>query len=90
MKTIEQLVELSSNPYYSLSPEEKARLDDFLSKRSEQFTQQKNNGKSSEKNIPATVLNKNIVKKETGEIPTVDNVVSDEEKNSSQTRSKPL
>jgi len=75
MKSIEQLLELRSNPYYEFTPEEKAALDDFLQPKSEQQSQTKKNGKDSEKNIPATVLNKNVVKKETGKIPTVDNVV---------------
>tara|TARA_B100001250_G_scaffold371758_1_gene356775 strand:+ start:333 stop:620 length:288 start_codon:yes stop_codon:yes gene_type:complete len=75
MKSIEQLLALKKNPYYQFTPEEAAALEVFLSKKPAKKTQQKNNGKKSEKNIPATVLNKNIVKKETGEIPTVDNVV---------------
>jgi hypothetical protein len=80
MKTIEQLIQLSNNPYYKFSPEEKSRLNDFLSKKSEQSSQHKNNGKDSEKNIPATVLNKNVPKKETGEIPTINNVAKANEK----------
>ena len=88
MKSIEQLLELSNNPYYQFSPEEKARLDAFLFKKSAQFNQQKNSDKNSEKNIPATVINKNVVKKETGKIPTVDNIVKDDEKNDSLTSSK--
>lgn len=76
MKTIEQLIELSQNQYYSLTNEEQATLDAFLFEKAAQADQQKNSGKKSEKNIPATVINKNIVKKETGEIPTVDNVAT--------------
>lgn len=74
MKSIEQLIELSNNPYYTFSLEEKAELDSFLSKKSEQSRQAKKSTDSSEKNIPATVLNKNKVQKETGEIPTINNV----------------
>lgn len=74
MKSIEQLLEISKNPYYTLTNEEQARLDDFLSKKSEQKAPVKKNGKDSEKNIPATVINKNVVKKETGDIPTINNV----------------
>lgn len=71
MKTVEQLLELKDNPYYAMSPEEKKLLNDFLSKNSGQTSQAKSNGKDSEKNIPATVLNKNKVQKETGEIPKI-------------------
>lgn len=74
MKSIEQLLQLKENPYYQLSPEEKARLDVFLFEKQVQQSQPKKNGKDSEKNIPATVLNKNVVGKETGKIPVVDNV----------------
>ena len=70
MKSIEQLLELKKNPYYQFSPEEQGRLNDFLSKNSEQKTQQKDNSNDSEKNTPVTVLNKNVVHKETGVIPT--------------------
>ena len=75
MKSIEQLLELSKNSYYTLSNEEQAELDAFLAKQSEQQRQQKTSGDSSEKNIPATVLNKNIVKKEVGEIEVMENIV---------------
>lgn len=75
-KSIEQLLELSKNPYFTMSEDERKRLDDFLSKKSAQQNQPKNSGDSSEKNIPATVINKNKVNKETGQIPTVDNVAS--------------
>ena len=69
MKTIEQLLELSSNQYYTMTNEEQAQLDAFLLEKSVRQAPRKNNGNKSEKNIPATVLNKNIVKKETGKIP---------------------
>lgn len=71
MKSIEQIIELSSNPYYQFSPEEQKRLNDFLAKKSDIQAPAKKNGKNSEKNIPATVINKNRVKKETGDIPTI-------------------
>lgn len=80
MKDIEQLIQLQKNPYYEFSLEEKKRLKDFLAKNSDTQTPQKKNGKDSEKNIPATVLNKNVVAKETGKIPTVDNVVQEDDK----------
>lgn len=71
MKSIEQLLSLRENPYYQMDSEELKRLNDFLSKKSEQTDRVKANGKNSEKNIPATVINKNIVTKETGDIPTI-------------------
>lgn len=77
MKDISQLLELQKNPYYQFSPEEEKELNDFLAKKSDTPTPAKKNGKDSEKNIPATVLNKNVVKKETGEIPTINNVVEE-------------
>ena len=75
-KPIEQLLELSKNPYFTLSDEEQARLDAFLSKKSAQQSRQKTSGNDSERNIPATVINRNIVRKETGEIPTYENVAT--------------
>lgn len=72
MKTIEQLLELSNNPYYIMSDAERAVLDDFLLLKSEQKTQHKDNSDSSDSNIHATVLSKNIVKPEHGQIPTVE------------------
>lgn len=73
-KTIEQLLEISKNPYYTMTIEENKRLEDFLARNSGQQSQPKNSGEDSEKNIPATVINKNKVKKETGEIPVMENV----------------
>lgn len=80
MKTVEQLIELSKNPYYQFSPAEQKLLNDFLAKNSDTQTQAKKNGKDSEKNIPATVLNKNVVAKETGAIPTINNVATPDTK----------
>lgn len=74
MKTIEQLIQLQTNPYYVFTPEERKRLDDFLAEKSGRPLPANSNGDSSEKNIPATVLNKNVVQKETGFIPTINNV----------------
>lgn len=77
MKTIAQIIELSSNPYYQFSPEEQKRLNDFLAKKSDTQAPVKKNGKPSEKSTPATVHNKNNVQKETGKIPTINNVVDE-------------
>ncbi len=81
MKTIEQLIALKNNPYYVFSPEEQATLDAFLYKKSVQQNPQQSNSSDSEKNIPATVLNKNVVQKETGEIPTINNVIEADDVN---------
>lgn len=63
MKTIEQLLFLSKNPYYKLSDEEKAVLDDFLEKKRAKATKSspKKSEKNLERNTPVTV--KNIVEK---------------------------
>lgn len=59
MKTIEQLLELSKNPYYKFTPSEQAVLDDFLlkeqAKHSTDSLKQKEN--KSGKNSPVTVHN---------------------------------
>ena len=63
MKSIEQLLELSKNPYYKFTNDEKVVLDDFLLKKQEKAlkSKQKKNSKSSEKNTPVRV--RNIVEK---------------------------
>lgn len=63
MKTIEHLLELSKNPFYKFSPEEKERLEDFLSKKQEKPSKRsgKTDSKNSDKNTPVVV--RNIVKK---------------------------
>ena len=71
MKTTEQLIELSRNPYYEFSPEEKKRLNAFLAKKSEQSTPAKSSGKNSEQSTRATVHNKNRVAKEVGDVPII-------------------
>ena len=75
MKTIEQLLELKDNPYYDFTPEEKAVLDTFLYKRQAQQAHRK--GKSDKSGVVtlATVLNKNQLMKETGEIEEMENIV---------------
>lgn len=59
MKTVEQLLELSSNPYYKFTNDEKAVLDDFLSQRREKTSKnrQNKNSKSSDKNTNVRVRN---------------------------------
>jgi hypothetical protein len=63
MKTIEQLLQLSKNPYYKFLPEEKEVLDDFLLKGTAPVstTSQKTNLNKSSKKTRAIV--RNIVKK---------------------------
>lgn len=63
MKTIEQLLHLTKNPYYKLSEEEQVMLDDFLNKRSAKTSTSsaKKRSKKSGKNTPVRV--RNIVKK---------------------------
>lgn len=63
MKTIEQLLELSKNPFYKFTNDEKAVLDDFLEKKREKDLKrlQKKNSRSSETNTPVRV--RNIVEK---------------------------
>lgn len=63
MKSIEQLLELSKNPYYKFTNDEKVVLDDFLLKKQEKAlkNKQKKNLKSSEKSTPVRV--RNIVEK---------------------------
>lgn len=59
MKTIEQLLALSKNPYYTFSSDEKRVLDDFLSKRrgsDSKKSQDKSSKKSSDK-TPVHVAN---------------------------------
>lgn len=63
MKTIEQLLQLSKNPHYTFTPDEKAVLDDFLSQKQEK-TSKKSHKKSSKKSSDKTnVTVRNIVEK---------------------------
>jgi len=59
MKTIEQLLELSKNPFYKFTEAEKQVLDDFLSKEQAQHSTDsvKKTLKFSGKNSPVTVRN---------------------------------
>ncbi len=63
MKTIEQLLALSNNPYYKFTNDEKAVLDDFLSKKREEHTTSsvKRKEETSENDTPVRV--RNIVEK---------------------------
>lgn len=59
MKTIEQLLSLSKNPYYQFTPDEKAVLNDFLAKKREKASKssQSQNSKSYEDSTHARVRN---------------------------------
>ena len=59
MKTIEQLLELSKNPYYKFTPDEQQVLDDFLVKRRAKPSKnsQNQNSKNSEESTLVTVRN---------------------------------
>ena len=63
MKTIEQLLFLSKNPYYKLTEDEKQVLEDFLSKKQE--SESKSSRKKSSKQLekPTNVRVRNIVEK---------------------------
>lgn len=59
MKTIEQLLELSKNPFYTFTNDEKAVLDDFLSKKQAKASKnsQQKNSTNSGSNTPVRVRN---------------------------------
>lgn len=63
MKTIEQLLELSKNPFYQFMPAEKQVLDDFLSKKREKDLKnsQEKNSPNSDSSTPVIV--RNVVQK---------------------------
>lgn len=63
MKTIDQLLKLSQNPFYKLLPEEQEVLDDFLLKKQEKGSEnsQKENSKKLSESTPVTV--RNVVEK---------------------------
>jgi len=71
MKTIEQLLELSKNPYYTFTNEERAVLDDFLStqKGKDWLSSRQKKSSSSDKNTPVRV--RNIVEKTIPDVETV-------------------
>lgn len=63
MKTIEQLLDLSKNPYYKFTNDERAVLDDFLLKQREDRLKESptSNSTKSEGNTPVRV--RNVVRK---------------------------
>lgn len=63
MKSIEQLLQLSKNPYYKFTNDEKAVLDDFLSKKSEKDSKNSQNQNSNILEPSTRVRVRNIVDK---------------------------
>lgn len=60
MKTIDQLLKLSQNPYYKMSEDEKEVLEHFLSK---EKAKHKSQEKGSESSPKKRVTVRNVVKK---------------------------
>ena len=78
MKTIQQLLELSKNPYYVLAADEQEVLNDFLSKKPDTVLKtlpKKNSKKSSKK---TRVIVRNVVKKVDTYAPEATETVSNE------------
>lgn len=63
MKTVEQLLQLSKNPYYKLSNDEKQVLDDFLSKKQDSASKKSAKKSSKESSAKTNVRVRNIVEK---------------------------
>lgn len=63
MKTIEQLLELTKNPYYKFLPEEQVVLDDFLAKRRAERSPNSQNPNSQNLGSSTPVRVRNIVPK---------------------------
>lgn len=63
MKTIEQLLKLSRNPYYKFTQTEREVLDDFLSKNQDSGSQTSQETNSTESSKPTRAIVRNVVKK---------------------------
>lgn len=63
MKTIEQLLFLSKNPYYKLTEDEKQVLDDFLLKKQDDDSKSSRKKSSKQSEKPTNVRVRNIVEK---------------------------
>lgn len=63
MKTIEQLLQLSKNPYYKFTPDEEMLLNDFLSKKQAKASKKSQKKNSTESSAKTRVTVRNIVKK---------------------------
>lgn len=73
MKTIEQLLDLSKNPFYKFTNDEKAVLDDFLlsTKADHSTSSPKKKENSSDKSTPVRV--RNVVQKTNTEPEEIEN-----------------
>lgn len=63
MKSIEQLLQLSKNPYYVFTPEEQQVLDDFLSKKKAKSSKTSPSTSDSTSSTNTAVRVRNIVPK---------------------------
>lgn len=63
MKTIEQLLELSKNPFYKFTADEQAVLDDFLLKKRATELKRSQKPRSKKSSTKTRVTVRNIVKK---------------------------
>lgn len=63
MKTIEQLLELTKNPYYKFTQAEQAVLDDFLAKQQDTDSQKSHSTSSTKPSKQTNVRVRNIVEK---------------------------
>lgn len=63
MKTIQQLLELSKNPYYTFTQDERAVLDDFLAQKRDTDSTQSHTTSSKKSSYATRVTVRNVVKK---------------------------
>lgn len=63
MKTIQQLLELSKNPFYKFTDSEQAVLDDFLSQKQASDSETSQQESSTESSQKTRAIVRNVVKK---------------------------
>lgn len=63
MKTIQQLLDLSKNPFYRFTDAEQAVLDDFLSQKQESDSKKSQKESSTESSQKTRAIVRNVVKK---------------------------
>lgn len=63
MKTIQQLLELSKNPFYKFTNDEREVLDDFLEKKREEASKTSPKRRLSESQKKTRAIVRNVVKK---------------------------
>lgn len=76
MKTIEQLLELTKNPYYTFTQDEKQVLDDFLFKKQAKASKVSAEKSSTELSTKTNVRVRNIVEKADTGVPEATESVS--------------